>query len=393
MLKDSPEQIGDIKITKRTDLDDNWKLCDGSVIRVQGNNTALSVFGDNGVCVLPDNMNLHPTFTGLNSNNMLLRGLFVVNGYLVSVLGTTPEYFDEKSSTFKSLDNLKGLSTYMAGSGIWYANNYYFYAIQQSNGTGQLYYSSDLFGTFTKLSGVSSVVLNVGYVNNQYIFLTRRGMNYSSDLSIFNFADNSFSGYDADYAMFSTDLSIKDGYIYRIYSHRGEDYWRLYRWKLPLTNSSEAELVNDMSSSTSAANSYPMNLFLGDNYFIANVRDNSNYVCKAFSYDSNTVLTNFNSSSNFFVKDNLLYGISETGGDVRVTELNSEWSGKSSYTIFEPNGFDVDVAPFCVYKNKLLVVFQKSNSTSMNIYEVNFFKNSIKLPIVSIGVNSYIKIK
>lgn len=81
------------------------------------------------MCVLPDNMNLHPTFTGLNSNNMLLRGLFVVNGYLVSVLGTTPEYFDEKSSTFKSLDNLKGLSTYMAGSGIWYANNYYFYAI------------------------------------------------------------------------------------------------------------------------------------------------------------------------------------------------------------------------------------------------------------------------
>lgn len=116
----------------------------------------------------------------------------------------------------------------------------------------------------------------------------------------------SISAWDADYVRTSTDLCVKNGYIYRTFINSDTDYWGLYRWKLPLSNDTTPELVCNLS--TSAANDNAMNLYLGDNYFITNVRNNSNYVCNMFSYEG-SVLKTLGSLDGFIVNNNILFGV------------------------------------------------------------------------------------
>lgn len=126
LLKDSPEQIGDVKITKRNNLGDNWKLCDGTIIPVESGNAALEVFGDNGSNLTLETLNAQPLM-GDNSYWADKRGIYAVNGQLISCLGrTAPKVYNEQTKTFNSLDNLQSLS-FDDGCGMWYANGYYFY--------------------------------------------------------------------------------------------------------------------------------------------------------------------------------------------------------------------------------------------------------------------------
>lgn len=124
LLKDSPEQIGDVKITKRNNLGDNWKLCDGTIVSVESGNAALEILGDNGVNLTLETLNARPSIK--DSRYWAdKRGIYVANGQLFSCIGTgAPNIYNEQTKTFDSLDNLSKSDD---SSGIWYANGYYFY--------------------------------------------------------------------------------------------------------------------------------------------------------------------------------------------------------------------------------------------------------------------------
>lgn len=316
------------------------------------------------------------------------RGIYAVNGQLISCLGrTAPKVYNEQTKTFNSLDNLQSLS-FDDGCGMWYANGYYFYGTQvNASGQGCLYYSSNLSGTFTKIN-VYDVVLSVGYINNQYIFLTKKGIDYSSDLTtVSEVSSESISEWDSDYVRCSIDLCVKNGYIYRTLINSSTGYWGLYRWKLPLSNNTTPELVCNLS--TSDANKEAMNLYLGDNYFITNVRDNSNYTCKMFSYKG-SVVKSLGSLDSFIVNNNILFGV-DSGGYLYAYPLSESVLGTYS-RIQCKEGYFPELSPICNLNGDIYVESYPSVGNA-SVQKTIFYNHSIKLPTISIGVNSYIKIK
>lgn len=139
-------KVGDIKTTVRTDLGDDWLLCNGE----SGSSADYPELSP----LLPPaftSANGFTNFSVSNINNYTITGAVYGNGYWVIVTGSGAYYStDIESDSWTSIPDLQGV--YFMG--IYFLNGYFCAA----NSSGKLYYTTDPTGAWN-----SSYPVNTNY--------------------------------------------------------------------------------------------------------------------------------------------------------------------------------------------------------------------------------------
>ena len=160
-LVDSIYRIGDIKTTVRTDLGDDWLLCNGDAVSEESYPDLYALLGL-----------LHGAWTANNQGSANLYGITYGNGYWVAVGSNGTLYYKADTPVGTWTANKQGS---VALYGITYGNGYWVAV----GGDGTLYYKADTpVGTWTANNQGSVNLQSVTYGNGYWVTVGSSGTLY-----------------------------------------------------------------------------------------------------------------------------------------------------------------------------------------------------------------------
>lgn len=173
------EKIGDIKSTIRTDLGDNWVLCNGACVskseypdiramldaNLDINNLSSYLFSNTGITGI----------IGGNNTSYCHSAVLHVNGcyYIASyVSGYLYIYYSFDITSWKSINTGIVLNSSASIFGFKYLNNnFIIYGDGYNDERSYYVYASDINGTWTKKVLNGSGLDDVQYIDGKYIFV------------------------------------------------------------------------------------------------------------------------------------------------------------------------------------------------------------------------------
>lgn len=399
ILKDSPYKVGDIKATARTDLGENWHLCDGTNIPVESDSEIVNLFTNKGAIVdaaiIPNSEFTSDNYdTGYALNEV--GGVFVANGYLIHTNGKNAVYYNNNAQKAEPLTGLQNsISTSDGIAWVGYLNGYYIVLTgryySNYNSYTQMYYSKDLFGSYSKVNKTfQKGPLGVIYYKGQYILQTSLYIYFASDLtSTWNIKSN-VSNFDTDYDGWSFGAPIKDDKLFKCMIHRNSSstwYMRIYSCTLPLTSSDDWNLEKEYRNSnlTNAQSNVPQ-LEYHQNRFIISYRNTSDYNGNIMD-NSFSSCASFNYIPPYFIAVDS--GIFSNNDTITVFDYYGNKAMKGSrVSSMASYGNNYMVFKFAQWGNKIVACAR--NGYKQALFEINYKDASITLPNIACH---YIKIK
>lgn len=161
------DKVGDIKITKRTDLGDKYLLCNGANVNVGSYSPELSKYTTH---IYPYSLSSR----SINSTASSVHDIIYANGYYAAVatVGTniTLLYTQDLDTTWKSKTIASVNSSGQGAASIAYGNGYWVivYTTANTNTYPKVAYSTSIDGTWT--TSVSSTYLGSGSGGSEIIY-------------------------------------------------------------------------------------------------------------------------------------------------------------------------------------------------------------------------------
>lgn len=401
MLKDNIVRVGDIKCTARTDESENWALCDGSVIQAEADSEIVNVLGNNGSGLQLSEMNnakwIESSFTNDSYGGREARGVFNVNGYLVYTIAKKAKYYNSSTKSFVSLTNLENSISSTNYYILWmgYVNGYYICLqgrYHDSNTT--LWYSTNLFGSFTKGRSFSNDGMGVYYKDGYWIVQTTTTIYFSTSLTgdwSYKWASGFSDPQDINsksYVM-SPELVIIGSKLYKCVAMGTADKTIVYSCPWPLTTDDDWTEEFTVTTSTVSSTHEFCHLDLYKNNFVISYRTHTGYSCNMFS-QSGVALGTTNSIKHFIVIGDLVYGVEDTGRILIITNFSDVNVTDSTTLEYYDTGV---VFPLTKYQNKRVCCVREHKGVQ-DLYNVNYFTSSVKLPSIKTDKSyNYIKIK
>ena len=208
-------QIGDIKMTARANLGDNWLLCNGGEISQSEYPELYALLSEGGI-TKPWKEN--KVWSAFDSPPQGTTSIVYGSGYYVMTCGNSKNsivriYYSQSAAGPWTLAlEISGGGIYTYINRVRYINNT-FIAVGEYSSKPYIWYASDPTGDWTgiKINETSTVVLDIVYANGQYIAATNYGASDRNILYYSSALNGAWTGYTMSLGRYNNLLGIAYG--------------------------------------------------------------------------------------------------------------------------------------------------------------------------------------